>query len=111
MTVDARAQAAWGRDAAATSARGRDGPSAALDWLCAGVPAGASVLDLAAGTGKLTRALIAGGYAVAAVEPLPGMRAQLEAPDVRDGVDEAIRAPTRRARMRPFVGGRGTMGR
>jgi SAM-dependent methyltransferase len=35
------------------------------------------VLDLAAGTGKLTRSLAARGYAVTAVEPLPGMRARL----------------------------------
>ena len=40
---------------------------------------GAAVLDLAAGTGKLTR-LLAGRFAsVTAVEPLPGMRAVLEA--------------------------------
>jgi SAM-dependent methyltransferase len=42
------------------------------------------VLDLAAGTGKLTRTIIAAGANVTAVEPLDGMRAQLQAayPDV-----------------------------
>jgi predicted RNA methylase len=34
-----------------------------------GLAAGAPVLDLAAGTGKLTRALLAGGLDVVAVEP------------------------------------------
>jgi SAM-dependent methyltransferase len=35
------------------------------------------VLDLAAGTGKLTRSLVARGLDVVAVEPLPGMRDRL----------------------------------
>lgn len=94
MEVDARAAAAWGADAASYE-RARPGwPPAALDWLCAGLPAGAPVLDLAAGTGKLTRALVARGYAVTAVEPLAGMRAQLtdHVDDVREGVAEAIPA-------------------
>jgi SAM-dependent methyltransferase len=37
------------------------------------------VVDLGAGTGKLTRALVALGHRVVAVEPLDEMRAQLEA--------------------------------
>ncbi len=50
-------------------------PAAAVDWL---VPAGArTVLDLGAGTGKLTRALVARGLDVVAVEPLEEMRATL----------------------------------
>jgi SAM-dependent methyltransferase len=62
-------------------ARTRPGyPDEALDWLAAqaGLVRGSRVLDLAAGTGKLTVALAARGYDVIAVEPLPGMRAQLE---------------------------------
>jgi SAM-dependent methyltransferase len=39
---------------------------------------GRRVLDLAAGTGKLTRLLVPTGADVIAVEPVPGMRAQLE---------------------------------
>jgi SAM-dependent methyltransferase len=39
---------------------------------------GRRVLDLAAGTGKLTRLLVPTGASVVAVEPVPGMRAQLE---------------------------------
>ena len=60
----------------------------------AGIAAGAAVLDLAAGTGKLTRALLADGLDVVAVEPLPGMRARLAArlpaDRVLDGSAEAI---------------------
>jgi SAM-dependent methyltransferase len=52
------------------------------------------VLDLAAGTGKLTRALVAGGLDVVAVEPLESLRAILTtvvgAERVVDGVAEAI---------------------
>ncbi len=56
--------------------RGRPAyPAAALDWL---LPAGAArVLDLGAGTGKLTRMLAARGLDVVAVEPSEGMRAEL----------------------------------
>ena len=57
--------------------RGRPGyADAALDAL--GLPADSVVLDLAAGTGKLTRQLVPRFARVIAVEPLDGMRAQLE---------------------------------
>jgi SAM-dependent methyltransferase len=50
-------------------------PAEAIDWL---LPEGASrVLDLGAGTGKLTRLLAGRGLAVTAVEPLAEMREQL----------------------------------
>jgi SAM-dependent methyltransferase len=52
-------------------------PSAAVDWL---LPVDAkTVLDLGAGTGKLTRALAARGLEVFAVDPLPKMLEQLRA--------------------------------
>jgi MOSC domain-containing protein YiiM/SAM-dependent methyltransferase len=55
---------------------------------------GRSVLDLAAGTGKLTRLLVPSGAQVIAVEPVPGMRERLESivPEARivDGTAEAI---------------------
>jgi SAM-dependent methyltransferase len=57
--------------------RGRPGyAEAALDAL--DLPRGAVVLDLAAGTGKLTRQLVARFARVIAVEPLDGMRVVLE---------------------------------
>lgn len=56
--------------------RGRPAyPAAAVDWL---LPAGARrVLDIGAGTGKLTRALVERGLDVTAVEPSEGMLAEL----------------------------------
>lgn len=70
-------------------------PPQAVDLL---VPAGAvDVLDLAAGTGKLTSALVARGLRVVAVEPADGMRAQLAAAlpdvDVRPGTAESVPLP------------------
>jgi SAM-dependent methyltransferase len=59
-----------------------------------GLAPGARVLDLAAGTGKLTRALLAFGLGVVAVEPQAELREKLAAvvgaERVRDGVAEAI---------------------
>jgi ubiquinone/menaquinone biosynthesis C-methylase UbiE len=61
-----------------------------------GIGQGTLVLDLAAGTGKLTRRLLELGASVLAVEPVAAMRAQLEAvlPGVRaiDGTAEEIPA-------------------
>jgi SAM-dependent methyltransferase len=51
-------------------------PRAAFEWAVGG-PAPRRVVDLGAGTGILTRGLIAAGYEVIAVEPDPEMRAQL----------------------------------
>src|SRR3954454_15672783 len=63
-------------DVAAAYERGRpDYPAAVVDVL--GLPEGARVLDLAAGTGKLTRVLRAAGLDVVPVEPLPRMRARI----------------------------------
>jgi SAM-dependent methyltransferase len=56
--------------------RGRPGyPREAIDWLLG--PEQLDVLDLGAGTGKLTRALLDAGHRVIAVEPLEEMRAIL----------------------------------
>lgn len=51
----------------------------AVAWLCErlGIRAGSTVLDLGAGTGKLTRDLVPTGARVIAVEPLDAMRARL----------------------------------
>ncbi len=64
--------------AASVYARARPGyPEQALDWLLP--PRAREVLDLGAGTGKLTAQLVARGLAVTAVEPSQRMRAELEA--------------------------------
>jgi SAM-dependent methyltransferase len=61
------------------------------------IPPGAPVLDLAAGTGKLTRALLRSGLDVVAVEPQLALRDVLAATvgseRVRDGLAEAIPLP------------------
>jgi SAM-dependent methyltransferase len=74
--------------------RGRpEYPREALDWLAArlGLAPGRRVLDLAAGTGKLTRELVRTGAAVTAVEPVAEMRSLLP-PEARslEGTAEAI---------------------
>jgi SAM-dependent methyltransferase len=87
-------------DVAAEYERMRPGyPAAAVDWLAGrlGLGPGRRVLDLGAGTGKLTRQLRATGADVVAVEPGPPMLAQLRAalPDVEAlvGAAEAIPLP------------------
>lgn len=61
------------------------------------IPAAAPVLDLAAGTGKLTRALLAAGLDVIAVEPQAALREILAESigegRVREGLAEAIPLP------------------
>ena len=57
--------------------RGRPGyPEDAVRWLVGEEPV--EVVDLGAGTGKLTRSIAALGHRVTAVEPLAEMRAELE---------------------------------
>jgi len=79
--------------AAAEYERGRPGwPATVLDVLP--LATDATVLDLGAGTGKLTRLLAARYARVVAVEPLAELRAilaqRVPAADVRDGVAERI---------------------
>jgi SAM-dependent methyltransferase len=90
--------AAQGFESAADAyARGRPSyPPEAIDWLaqrCRLGP-GATVVDIGAGTGKLTERLLGHGGTVIAVEPVAAMRAALtEAlPGVvaRDGTAEAL---------------------
>ncbi len=76
--------------------RGRPGyPEEAVRWLAGSEPC--DVVDLGAGTGKLTRPLVALGHRVTAVEPLDEMLAELGAvlPDVRAvaGSAEAMPLP------------------
>src|SRR3954452_20570445 len=76
--------------------RGRpDYPPATVGALAAelGLASGARVLDLAAGTGKLTRALAAHGLDVVAVEPQEPLRALLAgsgASEILEGIAEQI---------------------
>jgi len=78
-------------------------PAEAIDWALASAPlsSGDTVVDLAAGTGKLTSLLVARGLDVIAVEPVAEMRAVLQAKvgpaDVRKGTAEAIPVTDRTA--------------
>lgn len=69
----------------------------AVDWALerVGIRAGSRVLDLAAGTGKLTRQLVARGLDVVAVEPGDEMRAVLmaELPEVEASAGSAEEIP------------------
>jgi SAM-dependent methyltransferase len=80
--------------------RGRPGyPADAISVLVQELGLGPerTIIDLAAGTGKLTRALVATGARVIAVEPVAGMRAQLVSAvlqaEVHEGTAEAIPLP------------------
>lgn len=82
----------FGNEASAYAEHRPGYPLAALRW---GLPSNAeAVLDLGAGTGKLTEGLLALGLRVTAVEPDPDMRAELirRLPGVRtlDGTAERI---------------------
>ena len=73
---DHAAHAASFGPAAATYEKGRPPyPEEAIDWLLDGITG--AVLDLGAGTGKLTRQLAARGHQVTAVDPSEGMLAEL----------------------------------
>ena len=62
---------------AGSTQRGRPGyPARAVEWLLGARPL--AVLDLGAGTGKLTEALLERGHRVTAVEPLAEMRGILQ---------------------------------
>jgi SAM-dependent methyltransferase len=83
----------YGRSAEAYE-RGRpDYPAAAVEFLAARLGLGPrrTVVDLAAGTGKLTRPLLATGAEVIAVEPVAEMRAAIPAAArALEGTAEAI---------------------
>ncbi|HSH33501.1 MAG TPA: methyltransferase domain-containing protein [Actinomycetota bacterium] len=77
--------------------RGRPGyPAQAIAFVVEtlGITSGATIVDLAAGTGKLTRELVATGADLIAIEPVAGMREVLtrSLPDVRvsDGTAESL---------------------
>lgn len=81
MAVRRHAAEGFGADKADRYERARPGYPAELATLLRtelGVGPGSTVVDLAAGTGKLTRLIVAAGADVVAVEPVDGMRAVLE---------------------------------
>lgn len=80
--------------------RGRpDYPPAVVGALAAelAIPPGARVVDLGAGTGKLTQSLVRAGYDVVAVEPQEALRtvlaSKLGVERVKEGTAEAIPLP------------------
>src|SRR5437764_13284392 len=96
MSIHEEASRGFQQGAAAYE-RGRPGyPRDAIAWLAVqlGLAPGRTVLDIGAGTGKLTRELVQYGAEVIAVEPVPAMRAVLEraVPAARaiDGTAEAV---------------------
>jgi ubiquinone/menaquinone biosynthesis C-methylase UbiE len=89
----ARRASSFGAGAAAYAEQRPGYPEAAVRWALAGAPGG-HVLDLAAGTGKLTGLLVAQADELVAVEPDPGMLAELRrrlpGVDARQGSAEDI---------------------
>ncbi|WP_297614938.1 class I SAM-dependent methyltransferase [Nocardia sp.] len=77
--IHARRAASFGAAAAAYAEHRPDYPAASIEWALAPLGGKESpvVLDLGAGTGKLTEGLISLGAQVIAVEPDDGMRAEL----------------------------------
>src|SRR5215218_2730882 len=101
MTVNETAREGFGRDAAAAAyERSRPRyPEDAIAWLAQRLDLrpGTTVVDLAAGTGKLTRALVGTGAGVIAVEPVEPMlellRRHVPEVDLRSGTAENTGLP------------------
>jgi SAM-dependent methyltransferase len=87
-------------NAAESYEQGRPGyPSEAVRWLVRrlGIGPGTTAVDLAAGTGKLTRLLVESGARVIAVEPVAGMlevlRRLVPTAETKQGTAESIPLP------------------
>ena len=94
VTIHAWAAAGFTRGAADYERARPDYPSAAVDLL--GLDAGKTVVDVGAGTGKLTRQLVETAARVVAVEPLEAMRELIPAGaiEVFAGTAEALPLPS-----------------
>ncbi|MBA2580302.1 MAG: SAM-dependent methyltransferase, partial [Thermoleophilaceae bacterium] len=98
MTIHPAAARGFARSADAYERSRPAYPRSAIEWLRErlGLGPGKTVIDLAAGTGKLSRPLAATGAEVVAVEPLAEMRMAI-GPHIRavEGTAESI--PVREA--------------
>lgn len=67
-------------------------PDDAVAWIISrtGIGSGSTVLDVGAGTGKLTRLLLPSGAHVIAVEPIAEMRALIDGAEAVDGTAEEL---------------------
>nr|WP_240746935.1 class I SAM-dependent methyltransferase [Cryptosporangium phraense] len=90
--MDQRLSSSFGTVAAAYAEHRPDYARDAVRWALAPAP-GRRVLDLGAGTGKLTTVLASVGAEVVAVEPDPAMLAELRLPGVRTLAGSAERIP------------------
>lgn len=86
MTHPRQLRSSFGRAASAYARHRRDYALAAIEWALEPAP-GRRVLDLRAGTGKLTRSLVDLGFDVVAVEPELAILAELTHP-LNVGVDK-----------------------
>ncbi|WP_269854488.1 class I SAM-dependent methyltransferase [Streptomyces sp. RPT161] len=99
QNLRARRASSFGGHAGAYAEHRPDYPVAAVRWAVEPVadPSTPRVLDLGAGTGKLTEVLLRCGFQVTAVEPDAGMLAELRRRmprvDAREGSAEAIPVP------------------
>jgi SAM-dependent methyltransferase len=93
MAIDPVAAAGFSKAADVYERARPSYPLEAVDWMVAqtGLGPGKTVVDVGAGTGKLTRLLGASGARVVAVEPIAEMRALIDGADeVLDGTAEKL---------------------
>jgi SAM-dependent methyltransferase len=93
--IDPVAAAGFGAAAAVYERARPSYPADAIDWLLnrTGVGPGDTIVDLGAGTGKLTRLLVASGARVVAIEPVQAMRELIDVGEAIDGTAEEIPLP------------------